>query len=711
MARISTPDEFYAATSRLMDIPLKGLKPSKEDEAAYSIVLSAVLNVSLKGLATAAIPKYFFYFPSCQDAAMEAHLDLCEDDDAKIRREAIRGLPLLCKDTPRFVAKVADVLCQLLQTDAKDEEAVVKGSLVACWIRSPRATCAAIFQQAIAGLPEVRRRAINFISVDLASSNQSALITSSDPAFIAQFASDLTRLFQTVDAVDATQAKLLLESFGKVAAGASAEQFEMVLGVFVAAVDVPKPYETQSLDCISKLATCLHSCTSFFKRGAKSTPFISLLITKVFAPASFSALPSDQKRTQALRIASDAFKWGVDGSISALVLRTLKGLFLTHEVKNPAALTDLTIYSRLECLLYCLYELTLQHPESFTADETELIEIFKSVYSTCLTVSSDRSNNPINSPNDKRAFDNTFSLIKELLKPVKLRSRLLNLSLSWHKEPAKTQPAAPVVTLKKPVPTIGLKRPMLGTDDKGVKKLKVDNTVGKGKVGAVQIAASGAGRGGKVQAVSINGVTGAMRGAMTKPGTTHATAGIGRGGKAQPVNGGVARSAPAASLNRQNKPQGKQMAVGRGMPQENSQTSQVNRPISGPVGVSSALTQGRVVSVKGAAIIPQQEKVTLNRKALAPAAGEVRGPTPTVSASIAVGARSIVGKSASGVVGMGGLGQGRVVMRVGAGVNVSGMAGLQNQGNGGVGGGKGPAGGVAKAFGRGGSRGGWRGRR
>ncbi|KAI8838628.1 apoptosis inhibitory protein 5-domain-containing protein [Chytridium lagenaria] len=320
----SSPDEFYAATSRLMDITLKNLKPGKEEEVAYNIVLSAVSNVALKRLATTAIPKYFVHFPNCQDLAMESHLDLCEDDDAKIRHEAIRGLPLLCKDTPRFVAKVADVLCQLLQTDDKMEEKTVRDSLIACWLRSPRATCAAVFQQAIAGMPEVRKRAVRFILSGITSPTKETFITISDPIFAAQFAADITKLLQFGN-LDADDAKLVLGAFSEVAVNVSLDQAESVLGVYVAAIDTPKPFEASSVDSVSKLVACIHSSIGFYKKGAKSTAFLSFIVRKVLNTVSFSAFPSDLKRTQVLRIASDAMKWGVDGKLLRRRWGFLKG--------------------------------------------------------------------------------------------------------------------------------------------------------------------------------------------------------------------------------------------------------------------------------------------------------------------------------------------------------------------------------------------------
>ena len=53
-------------------------------------------------------------FPELADKAINAQLDLCEETSWNIRLLAIRGLPLLCKDTPVHLPKLADILGQLL---------------------------------------------------------------------------------------------------------------------------------------------------------------------------------------------------------------------------------------------------------------------------------------------------------------------------------------------------------------------------------------------------------------------------------------------------------------------------------------------------------------------------------------------------------------------------------------------------------------------
>lgn len=81
----------------------------------YKQILDAVKGSSKeKVLASQFIGKFFKNFPALQELAIDRQLDLCEDSDALIRKQAIKDLPLLCKDNKDNVPKISDSLAQLL---------------------------------------------------------------------------------------------------------------------------------------------------------------------------------------------------------------------------------------------------------------------------------------------------------------------------------------------------------------------------------------------------------------------------------------------------------------------------------------------------------------------------------------------------------------------------------------------------------------------
>ncbi|XP_064169212.1 apoptosis inhibitor 5 [Anguilla rostrata] len=133
---------------------------------AYQAILDGVKGgPKEKRLAAQFIPKFFSNFPELADAAINAQLDLCEDEDVSIRRQAI-------KELPRFAAgenlpRVADILTQLLQTDDSAEFNQVNIALISIFKIDAKGTLGGLFTQILQGEDIVRERAIKFLSTKL----------------------------------------------------------------------------------------------------------------------------------------------------------------------------------------------------------------------------------------------------------------------------------------------------------------------------------------------------------------------------------------------------------------------------------------------------------------------------------------------------------------------------------------------------------------
>ncbi|RZS05873.1 hypothetical protein BHM03_00036432 [Ensete ventricosum] len=107
-------EKLYEFGERLNEAKDKSMHVSD-----YEGIIAAVKGQSVKAkqLAAQLIPRFFKFFPTLASKAMTAQFDLVEEDELGIRVQAIRGLPLLCKDTPEYVSKIVDVLGQLLTYD------------------------------------------------------------------------------------------------------------------------------------------------------------------------------------------------------------------------------------------------------------------------------------------------------------------------------------------------------------------------------------------------------------------------------------------------------------------------------------------------------------------------------------------------------------------------------------------------------------------
>ncbi|KAF8408994.1 hypothetical protein HHK36_005065 [Tetracentron sinense] len=94
------------------------------------IIRAARGSIKAKQLAAQLIPRFFKFFPSISSLAVEAHFDLCEEEELGVRVQAIRGLPLFCKDTPEYVSKIVDILGQLLTAEENVERDAVHKALM-----------------------------------------------------------------------------------------------------------------------------------------------------------------------------------------------------------------------------------------------------------------------------------------------------------------------------------------------------------------------------------------------------------------------------------------------------------------------------------------------------------------------------------------------------------------------------------------------------
>ena len=79
-----------------------------QHEHHYKTLLLGVKgDNSTKKLASQFISRFFAKYPNLSNQALDAILDLCEDDDVDIRKQAIKDLPTLSRDVKEFLPKIA----------------------------------------------------------------------------------------------------------------------------------------------------------------------------------------------------------------------------------------------------------------------------------------------------------------------------------------------------------------------------------------------------------------------------------------------------------------------------------------------------------------------------------------------------------------------------------------------------------------------------
>jgi len=103
--------------------------PAQAEALYHQLIGFTKGDLKSKQLTGTLLPKAFTKCPNLTDEALNAQLDLIEDDSNQVRMYAIPGLAVISKTCPRHAKQIADVVIQLLLTEDKNELAVVNRTL------------------------------------------------------------------------------------------------------------------------------------------------------------------------------------------------------------------------------------------------------------------------------------------------------------------------------------------------------------------------------------------------------------------------------------------------------------------------------------------------------------------------------------------------------------------------------------------------------
>ncbi|EGG15142.1 hypothetical protein DFA_09966 [Cavenderia fasciculata] len=101
-----------------------------DEELFKTIIDLSKSNKQTKQLSSQFFSKYFKRFPSTQEKVIDSLIDLIEEDDIPVRVSALKAIPSICTDNPEYIAKLVDILGQLLNTDSPIEYESTKNSII-----------------------------------------------------------------------------------------------------------------------------------------------------------------------------------------------------------------------------------------------------------------------------------------------------------------------------------------------------------------------------------------------------------------------------------------------------------------------------------------------------------------------------------------------------------------------------------------------------
>jgi hypothetical protein len=335
-------------------------------EVAFKEILSAVKgDTKLKQLACQFIVKFASQFPKLQDEAVDAQIDLCEDEEPIIRRYAIKELPNFCKDSPDNVLKISDILAQLMETEDSVELHVVQGSLFQLLKANPKECMAGIFQHLSSDVADdnVKERNCKLIASKLPLLSETQLT-----AEVEKFIFDTSREMMKTAGV-LTFAGLL----GILSALKCGQQLRTRLQLLEiigqrAGVDKSAAEFTADKNAISTFYLCTNQALSFFSKNVKSSKFVNCICEKILPVFSTVSATQSPTKSELLKLLAEL---SPNVHVTQLNVNSLQQLYKLMTSSVPGSLAEATgdedeTLMHAECIIYAFHNLA-SHNKDFLA--------------------------------------------------------------------------------------------------------------------------------------------------------------------------------------------------------------------------------------------------------------------------------------------------------------------------------------------------------
>ncbi|XP_010916054.1 apoptosis inhibitor 5-like protein API5 [Elaeis guineensis] len=336
---------------------LNEAKDKSQHANDYEGIIMAVQGKSMKAkqLAAQLIPRFFKFFPGLARKAVTAQFDLVEEEDLAVRVQAIRGLPLLCKDIPEHVSKIVDVLGQLLTVEENVERDAVHKAIMSLLRQDAKASVTALFKHVEMGMELVREKVICFLR-DKVFPLKAELFK--PQVEMERHVSDLVKKsLQDVTGAELKSFMDFLRSFSIFGDGAPPERIQELLEIIEDQADLDAQFNVSDIDHIDRLISCMCMALPFFMRGASSSKFLNCF-NKHILPV-FDKFPEERKLDLLKTLAGSSPYAAAQDSRQLLpsIVELLKKYM-------PRRKTEESTLSYAECLLYTFHHLAYKTPNS-----------------------------------------------------------------------------------------------------------------------------------------------------------------------------------------------------------------------------------------------------------------------------------------------------------------------------------------------------------
>ncbi|KAK3207032.1 hypothetical protein Dsin_021078 [Dipteronia sinensis] len=326
------------------------------------IIEASKTSLKAKQLAAQLIPRFFKFFPDLSSRACDAHLDLIEEEELGVRVQAIRGLPLFCKDTPEYLSKMVDILVQLLAADEIVERDAVHKALMSLLRQDVKASLTALFKH-IGSADEpstdefIREKVLSFIR-DKVFPLKAELLKPQDE--MERHITDLIK--KSLEDVTGAEFRMFMDFlttlsiFGE---KAPQERMKELIGLIEGQADLDAQFNVSDADHIDRLISCLYMALPFFLRGASGSKFLNYL-NKHIIPV-FDKLPEERK-LDLLKAVAEISPYTTPQE-SRQILPSVVLLLKKYMPLRKTGGEEMN-FTYVECLLYAFHHMAYKAPNA-----------------------------------------------------------------------------------------------------------------------------------------------------------------------------------------------------------------------------------------------------------------------------------------------------------------------------------------------------------
>ncbi|KAJ9136086.1 hypothetical protein P3X46_033198 [Hevea brasiliensis] len=336
-------------------------KDKSQNVKDYQGIIDATkTSVKAKQLAAQLIPRFFKFFPDLSSQAVDAHLDLIEEEELGVRVQAIRGLPLFCKDTPEYLSKIIDILVQLLVAEEIVERDAVHKALMSLLRQDVKASLTALFKHIGTtdeqGPEDVREKVLGFIK-DKVFPLKAELLRPQEE--MERHITDLIKKgLEDVTAAEFRMFMDFLRSLSIFGDKAPPERMKELIEIIEGQADLDAQFNVSDGEHIDRLISCLYMALPFFLRGASGSKFLNYL-NKLIIPV-FDKLPEERK-LDLLKALAEISPYTLPQD-SRQILPSVVQLLKNYMPRRKTG--EEMNFTYVECLLYAFHHLAHKAPNA-----------------------------------------------------------------------------------------------------------------------------------------------------------------------------------------------------------------------------------------------------------------------------------------------------------------------------------------------------------